>query len=162
MGNGGIAHMTSSSYSLLPSSSRSASIGQINFEDMQSFISAATTGKSVIIISTLKLDFQKCVIRGTVPADQEETRINDILSGVDAVGESITIIVYGKNSIDDTVLKKYEQLLKHGITRVCVYAGGMFEWLLLQDIYGAELFQTTGTELDILRYRPPRSSSLLC
>jgi hypothetical protein len=161
MGNGGIAHMTSSSYSLLPSS-RSASIGQINFEDMQSLIAAATTGKSVIIISTLKLDFQKCVIRGTIPADQEETRINDILSGVDAVGESITIIVYGKNSVDDTVLEKYEQLLKHGITRVCVYAGGMFEWLLMQDIYGAELFQTTGTELDILRYRPPRSSSLLC
>jgi len=136
---------------------------------MQSIISTTTTTtatatmtrKSVIIISTLKLDYQKCIIRGTVPADQEEARINDILSGEDSAGESIIIIVYGKNSSDGTVREKYEQLLKHGIDRVCVYTGGMFEWLLLQDIYGADLFPTTGAELDILRYRPPRSSLLL-
>lgn len=143
----------------LASATSTASAGQINFEDMQSIIS--TTKKSVIIISTLKLDYQKCIIRGTVPADQEEARINDILSGEDSAGESIMIIVYGKNSTDGTVREKYEQLLKHGIDRVCVYTGGMFEWLLLQDIYGADLFPTTGTELDILRYRPPRASLLL-
>lgn len=157
MGNG-----TSSTLSLtnaLTSATSTASAGQINFEDMQSIIS--TTRKSVIIISTLKLDYQKCIIRGTVPADQEEARINDILSGEDSAGESIMIIVYGKNSTDGTVREKYEQLLKHGIARVCVYTGGMFEWLLLQDIYGADLFPTTGSELDILRYRPPRSSLLL-
>ena len=143
----------------LASATSTASAGQINFEDMQSIIS--TTKKSVIIISTLKLDYQKCIIRGTVPADQEEARINDILSGEDSAGESIMIIVYGKNSTDGTVREKYEQLLKHGIDRICVYTGGMFEWLLLQDIYGADLFPTTGTELDILRYRPPRASLLL-
>ena len=162
MGNG-----TSSTLSLtnaLTSATSTASAGQINFEDMQSIISTTMTTmtrKSVIIISTLKLDYQKCIIRGTVPADQEEARINDILSGEDSAGESIMIIVYGKNSTDGTVREKYEQLLKHGIARVCVYTGGMFEWLLLQDIYGADLFPTTGSELDILRYRPPRSSLLL-
>ena len=138
----------------------SASANQINFEDMQSIIST-TTRKSIILISTLKLEYQKCIIRGTVPADQEEARINDILSGEDSAGESVMIIVYGKNSTDGTVREKYEQLLKHGIARVCVYTGGMFEWLLLQDIYGADLFPTTGAELDILRYRPPRSSLLM-
>lgn len=161
MGNG-----TSSTLSLtnaLTSATSTASPGQINFEDMQSIIStmSTTTRKSVIIISTLKLDYQKCIIRGTVPADQEEDRINDILSGEDSAGDSIMIIIYGKNSTDATVREKYEQLHKHGIARVCVYAGGMFEWLLLQDIYGADLFPTTGTELDILRYRPPRASLLL-
>jgi hypothetical protein len=29
----------------------------------------------------------------------------------------------------------------------------MFEWLLLQDIYGKELFPTTKKELDLLRYK---------
>ena len=29
----------------------------------------------------------------------------------------------------------------------------MFEWLLLQDIYGNELFPTTSKELDILKYK---------
>jgi hypothetical protein len=31
----------------------------------------------------------------------------------------------------------------------------MFEWLLLQDIYGAASFPTTSKELDILKYKPP-------
>ena len=30
----------------------------------------------------------------------------------------------------------------------------MFEWLLLQDIYGNEQFPTLGKELDILKYKP--------
>ena len=167
MGNGSSTSGSStlSLTNVLTSAASSVSAGQINFEDMQSIISTTMmttmTRKSVIIISTLKLDYQKCIIRGTVPADQEEARINDILSGEDSAGESIMIIVYGKNSSDGTVREKYEQLLKHGIARVCVYTGGMFEWLLLQDIYGADLFPTTGAELDILRYRPPRSSLLM-
>ena len=163
MGNG-TSTSGSSTLSLtnvLTSAASTVLAGQINFEDMQSIISTTVSRKSVIIISTLKFDYQKCVIRGTVPADQEEARINDILSGEDSAGESIIIIVYGKNSTDGTVREKYEQLLKHGIARVCVYTGGMFEWLLLQDIYGADLFPTTGSELDILRYRPPRASLLL-
>jgi len=30
----------------------------------------------------------------------------------------------------------------------------LFEWLLLQDIYGSEEFPTTSHELDILKYKP--------
>jgi hypothetical protein len=30
----------------------------------------------------------------------------------------------------------------------------MFEWLLLQDIYGAAEFPTTKKELDLLKYKP--------
>jgi hypothetical protein len=36
---------------------------------------------------------------------------------------------------------------------VFVYTGGLFEWLLLQDIYGKDEFPTTSDELDILKYR---------
>ena len=30
----------------------------------------------------------------------------------------------------------------------------MFEWLMLQDIYGEKEFPTTKRELDILKYKP--------
>jgi hypothetical protein len=32
--------------------------------------------------------------------------------------------------------------------------GGIFEWLMLQDIYGEEMFPTNKKELDILKYKP--------
>jgi len=44
-------------------------------------------------------------------------------------------------------------LLKLGFNSVFVYTGGIFEWLLLQDIYGKDEFPTTSEELDILKYR---------
>jgi len=132
----------------------------VNFEDVQAVIN--NNSRKYILINTLSDEFQKCVIRGTLPASQEESRINDIISGNDANGESITIVVYGKNATDASVYKKYEQLIKHGIANVRIYVGGMFEWLLLQDIYGQELFPTAGAcgvNLDLLAYRP---SSIGC
>ena len=41
-----------------------------------------------------------------------------------------------------------------GFINVYIYLGGLFEWLLLQDIYGRDLFKTTKNELDILKYKP--------
>ena len=32
----------------------------------------------------------------------------------------------------------------------------MFEWLLLQDIYGNDNFPTTSKDLDILKYKPKK------
>lgn len=64
------------------------------------------------------------------------------------------IIVYGKNSNDITILHKYEQLVKLGFTNVHIYTGGIFEWMLLYEIYGKDLFKITKYEIDILRYRP--------
>jgi hypothetical protein len=37
-----------------------------------------------------------------------------------------------------------------------MYLGGMFEWMLLQDIYGRDEFPTTSKVLDILKYKPKR------
>jgi len=64
------------------------------------------------------------------------------------------IIVYGKNSNDITILHKYDQLVKLGFTNVHIYTGGIFEWMLLHEIYGKDLFKITKYEIDILRYRP--------
>ena len=66
------------------------------------------------------------------------------------------IVIYGRNCNDEKVYKKYEQLIKLGFRNVYIYVGGMFEWLLLQDIYGNELFPTTSKELDILKYKSPQ------
>ena len=46
------------------------------------------------------------------------------------------IIIYGKNSIDITAENKYNQIKSLGFMNVLLYSGGLFEWLLLQDIYG--------------------------
>ena len=66
------------------------------------------------------------------------------------------VIIYGKNCLDNTVIKKHKQLRTLGFPEVYIYLGGLFEWLLLQDIYGIENFPTTKKTLDIYKYRPGR------
>ena len=112
----------------------------------------------VLLINTLTLNEQECLIKNTIVASQEENEINDLLSNK----IKADIIVYGKNFLDRTVYKKYEQLNNLGFN-VRIYIPGLFEWLLLQDIYGFENFPTTSRELDILRFRPqhPVSQSAL-
>jgi len=134
----------------------------INFEDVQSIIDCGSGSGSgsrtfnrdqFLLISTLDAEKQGCIIKNTVLAKDEEFQINDIISGQNANAEKITVVVYGKNATDERVMAKYTQLKTLGILNVCVYLGGMFEWLLLQDIYGHDLFPTTGKCLDILEFR---------
>jgi hypothetical protein len=122
------------------------SIRKINCEDMQK---ACKNTKNYIIINTLEPTMQNCLIANTTKIENEEALINSIIKK----SNSSPIIVYGKNSNDEKVYKKYEQLIKLGFINVNIYVGGMFEWLLLQDIYGNELFPTTSKELDILKYK---------
>ena len=67
--------------------------------------------------------------------------------------KSHNIIIYGKNCNDDSVYKKYNQFIDLGFTNVYLYLGGLFEWLLLQEIYGKQLFPTQGEENYILKYK---------
>ena len=64
------------------------------------------------------------------------------------------IIIYGKNANDNKSLEKYQQFISLGFINVYLYCGGLFEWLLLQDIYGEDEFPTTKKELDIIKYKP--------
>ena len=121
------------------------SIKKIGFEDMKYVIK--NKKKNYVMINTLAITEQECLIPGTVSIKDEEAFINRHLN------KNISIIIYGKNANDDSIFKKYEQLLKLGFNSVFVYTGGIFEWLLLQDIYGKEEFPTTSEELDILKYR---------
>ena len=121
------------------------SIRKIGFEDMKYVIK--NKKKNYVMINTLSITEQECLIPGTISVNDEEAFINRHLN------KNISIIIYGKNSNDDSIFKKYEQLLKLGFNSVFVYTGGIFEWLLLQDIYGKDEFPTTSEELDILKYR---------
>jgi hypothetical protein len=129
------------------------SLKKINFEDMQDFIHS----KNCIIINTLNEKNQDCLIDGTVSIDDEIKLLNEYMSK----NREINIIVYGMNSCDDSVINKYKQLIQLGFYNVYVYSGGLFEWLLLQDIYGEEQFKTTKKELDILRYKGNKIKNLL-
>lgn len=121
---------------------------KINFEDMQYVLKHSD---SHLIINTLNEHEQKCLIFNTLPAKDEENVINKLLKNGN---RGVNIVVYGKNCNDNKIYEKHSQLLSIGFHNVYIYAGGMFEWLLLQDIYGESEFPTTSKELDILKYKP--------
>jgi len=125
------------------------SMKKINYEDMQSVIK---TPEIYLIINTLAPSEQQCLIINTVFANEEEPIINKFIKE----NKSIRIIIYGKNCNDETINKKYQQLYSLGFYNIFVYLGGMFEWLMLQDIYGKDLFPTTKKELDLLKYKSPQ------
>ena len=125
----------------------------INFEDLQF---ALAEYQRTVIINTLDPYSQDCLISGTLNIDAEIETLNQHLK----TNKDIRIIVYGMNSADSTCIKKYEQLMKLGFDNVYIYAGGLFEWLLLQDVYGAELFPTTAKKVDLLKYKGRRQMNL--
>ena len=87
----------------------------------------------------------------------EENTVNELLSKYDYSGKRF--IVYGRNANDGTAEIKCKQLETLGFSNVYLYSGGLFEWLLLQDIYGKEEFPTTSLQLDILKYKPDKMFS---
>jgi hypothetical protein len=127
----------------------------INFEDIQ-FIINDTIYKKSLLINTLDAHQQHCLIAGTLNIESEVEVLNAELKR----NKDIQIIIYGMNSADATCLKKYDQLYKLGFYNTYIYGGGLFEWLLLQDVYGAELFPTTTTKVDILKYKGRRQLNM--
>jgi len=125
----------------------SSKISKIGYQDVQNIIN----NREYIIVNTLPSHEQMCLIKNTISINEEQTIINEYISKYNYKKK---IVVYGKNSCDESSDSKAAQLLKLGFTNVYLYSGGLFEWLLLQDIYGEELFKTTSTVKDILLYKP--------
>ena len=85
------------------------------------------------------------LISATLAPEREEAYVNELLESLDMVSLSeILVIVYGRNATDKSVVEKAKQMYSLGFTSVCVYLGGMFEWCLLQDVYGEKEFPMEG------------------
>jgi hypothetical protein len=118
-------------------------IKKVSFQDIQ----YAQTNERTIIINTLPEQEQSMLIYRTVPIASEISQVEN------AIKLKNNIIIYGKNSNDESIYIKYSQISKLGGVAY-IYVGGLFEWLLLQDIYGTDMFKTTNKTLDILKFKP--------
>lgn len=126
-------------------------VPKVSYEDIQMVVYRNShVQHSTLLINTLPPSLQHCLIKTTLDIRFEERVVNALIHK----SPDIMIIVYGKNSNDITILHKYDQLVKLGFTNVHIYTGGIFEWMLLHEIYGKDLFKITKYEIDILRYRP--------
>ena len=122
----------------------SFSINKINFRDVQYAIQ-----NNLIIINTLHDNNQNCLIKNTLSCNAEIDIINKYLKE----NKKVKIIIYGENCTDNNIVKKYNQLYNLGFTNIFVYIGGLFEWLLLQDIFGEDKFPTTSNVTNLLIYQ---------
>jgi hypothetical protein len=132
----------------------SQSIKKINFEDVQYIIK---NPERYIIINTLPVSDQDCLLPNTMNINKEEELMNQLLQNGK---KEIQIVIYGKNCNDNKLYTKYQQLTSLGFYNILVYTGGLFEWLMLQDIYGANDFPTTKKELDLLRFKPQKITNV--
>jgi len=126
----------------------SQSSQKINYEDVQYVIK---NSELHILINTLNETEQVCLIPNTININKEVELINQFIK----IGnKQVKIIIYGRNCNDEKIYTKYSQLNSLGFYNIYIYPGGLFEWLMLQDIYGEKEFPTTKKELDILKYKP--------
>ena len=123
----------------------SKNINKIDAINLQSLID----NKNYIIINTLSENEQECLIKNTIVADKEVEIINNYIQN----NKNINIIIYGKNSHDEKIIEKYLQLKTIGFKNLHIYMGGLFEWLLLQQIYGDNEFKTSTKIFDVLSYK---------
>lgn len=106
----------------------------INFETLKEM---QKDGATLIHIMD---ETEKVLIIGTLSAEKELEKINKMLSKNDYEKD---IIIYGRNNHEyEKLLKKQKQLASLGFKTIHIYLGGMFEWLLLQDVYGSKEFPT--------------------
>ena len=104
--------------------------------------------KNYTLITTL--NDNDCFIKNTLTPEEEIVFINECISR----NSQKNIIIYGKNYLDKTIYDQYNKLNSLGFDKVYLYPGGIFEWLLLQETFGSDMFETNYVENDILKYRP--------
>lgn len=132
----------------------SISMNKINFEDIQYSLHQR---EKFLVINTLSENEQDCLLPNTISPEKEIAIINSLIKNGN---KNIKIIIYGKNCNDEKIYQKYNQLQMLGFNNVYIYVGGLFEWLMLQDIYGDKEFPTSKKELDILKFKPQKKLSI--
>ncbi len=120
-------------------------MGQTSSYPICTFQQLQTRKDEFILLNTLPLNRQHYLIKGTLPGLEESVKMNEYLYK----NKNIPIVLYGIDCNDASVLKKFAQLKTLGFVNVSIYRGGLFEWALLQEIYGSN-FHTEGTIRDPL------------
>ena len=125
------------------------SINKVNFE----FIKKNISNNKYIIINTLQENNQNILIFNTLSSEDEIKYLNSYIKN----DKNKKIIIYGENCNDNNIIKKYNQLEKLGFYNLYIYIGGLFEWLLLNEIYGEDNFPIINKNnefiIDILKYK---------
>jgi hypothetical protein len=129
------------------------SVERVTYEEVQ----RAQRDRAALVVSTLLASEQGCLVLGTLAPAMEEQRLNACLKQGEA---RRSVVVYGRNALDPAPEKKCRQLMGLGFTNVRLYAGGLFEWALLQDIYGTDMFGTTSPCADPLRFKDGETGPL--
>jgi 23S rRNA pseudoU1915 N3-methylase RlmH len=126
----------------------------ITFENLHDYVK--NKNSNIILLNTLNKNNQQHNIVNTIKIETEEATINNLIK---SDNKDIRIYIYGKNCYDITVFNKYNQLKKLGFNNIYIYLGGLFEWLLLQDIYGNESFPIieNNNTINFLLYKPNKT-----
>jgi hypothetical protein len=103
------------------------------------YISDSAT--EIILLATPEVDTKGWRIAGTLPPETEEREVNRVIQAFNASGinPKEKIVYYGLNAVDKSPDQQVAKLASHGIAG-SVYRGGMFEWLLLREVFGADAY----------------------
>lgn len=131
-----------------------STIKKVNFDDII-ILSKESSKRTHFLIHVMEKEDQDLLIKGTLLINEEIEKMNSLLSSGKT---NMTIVIYGKNTDDvSKVIGRYRQLHDIGFSNVYVYLGGLFEWLLLQEIYGNDEIKTNNVcTKNILDYKPSR------
>lgn len=123
----------------------------VNFDNVNQIIASGHT-----IIHIMPPDQEMCLIKNTLSANKEIEVINQF---IEQKQFNKTILIYGKNMGDyNIILQRHNQIRNLGFTRVYIYLGGLFEWLLLQELYGTVNFPTSVPfKGNLLDYKIPQN-----
>ena len=131
------------------------SLAKVSYECAKEI--ALNNGKG-ILVCTLKEDKERFGILRTIPIDKEEDYINRMIQKRQY---DIVIVLYGENMYDPTVITKYNQLKNIGFVNCHIYFGGLFEWYLLQDVYGSEMFPTKNSPINGCLHFKPNDNAMI-
>ncbi len=95
----------------------------------------------LLLLAAPSVDAQPWRIHGTLSADEEERQINRLVEhGSKNSGTPKHIVYYGLNSTDTSPETQARKLMSHGL-KASVYRGGLFEWILLRELFGETVYR---------------------
>lgn len=95
----------------------------------------------LLLLAAPSVDTQPWRIHGTLSADEEERQINRLVErGSKNEDRPKHIVYYGLNSTDTSPETQARKLMSHGL-EASVYRGGLFEWVLLRELFGETVYR---------------------